>query len=220
MAEYINTFLSPVTNNNQLVITLKTRQELVDRRIIPLESNDKGFDVLRLPRNANIPILFPDCSFRQVPFRLNTEAFLEYLGIKPRLTTDICNAILWNNYGVMDGEILYKQIKIHIGESLNDKSDRWKNKFKKGVLLHHVPPNTLMNWIGFQENFIADFNRLKLLASQTPTTMDYYIAEEALTKAFGDLDSIDYIFATLLRRVANLKSLNPALQVYLEENPM
>lgn len=76
-----------------------------------------------------------------------------------------------------------------------------------------------MIWLGFQGDFIVDFNRLKLSASQTPATMDYYLAEEASIKAFCDLDLIDYIFATFLRRVANLKSLNLALEVYLNENP-
>lgn len=73
-----------------------------------------------------------------------------------------------------------------------------------------------MIWLGFQGDFIADFNRLKLSASQTPATMDYYLAEEVSIKAFCDLDLIDYIFATLLRRVANLKSLNLAMEVYLK----
>ncbi len=75
-----------------------------------------------------------------------------------------------------------------------------------------------MIWLGFQRDFIADFNWLKLSASQTPAMMDYYLAEEASIKGFCDLDLIDYIFATLLRQVANLKSLNLAIEVYLNEN--
>lgn len=132
---------------------------------------------------------------------------------------EIFTVILWDNYGVQDGEILYKHIKIHLGESLNRDGDKWQREFEKGVLPNQVPSNTTMIWLGFQGDFIADFHRLKLSASQTPAMMDYFLAEEVSIKAFCDLDLIDYIFATLLRRVANLKSLNLAMEVYLNENP-
>lgn len=64
-----------------MVLGLNVRQRLVNRKIISLRSNNRSFDVFTLPKNANIPIIFPDCSFHQVPFKLNTEAFLEYFGI-------------------------------------------------------------------------------------------------------------------------------------------
>lgn len=146
-------------------------------------------------------------------------AFLEYLGINPKPVTGIFIRILWDNYGVQDGEILYKNIRIHVGESLNRDGDKWQKEFEKRVLLNQIPSNTIMTWLGFQGDFIADFNRLKLSSSQTPAMMDYYLAEEVSIKAFCDLDLIDYIFATLLRQVANLKSLNLAMELYLNENP-
>lgn len=132
---------------------------------------------------------------------------------------EIFTRILWDSYGVLDGGILYKHIKIHVRESLNGDGDKWQKEFEKGVLPNQVPSNTIMIWLGFQGDFIADFNRLKLSTSQTPAMIDYYLAEEASIKAFCDLDLIDYIFATLLHRVASLKSLNLAMEVYLNENP-
>lgn len=66
-------------------------------------------------------------------------AFLEYLGINPRLAVEIFTRILWDNYDVLDGEILYKHIKIHVGESLNIDGDKWQKEFEKGVLSNQVP---------------------------------------------------------------------------------
>lgn len=218
MAQY-NKFLCSITNNTQRVIGFNTRQELVNREIIQLRPNDRGFDMLILPENTYIPTIFPNNLSHHIPYRLSSKAFIEYLGIKPILATEIFATIFRDNHGIVDGEIIYKHIKIYVGESLNRNGNISQNVFEEGVLPNQVPFNNIMDWLGFQEDFIADFNQLKLSASQTPAAMDYYLAEETLTKAFRDLDLIDYIFATLLRRVANLRSLNRAMKIYLNQNP-
>lgn len=218
MARYYK-FLSSVTNNGQRVLGINTRTTLVDRKIIPLNPNNRGFDVLTLPENANIQVTFPDCLVYEIPFRMNSNAFLEYLGINPVRAAEMFARISRDNQGIVDGEILYSHIKIHVGESLNEDGKIWQDGFEKGDLPNQVPPDIIMNWLGFQESFIADFNRLKVSASQAPGIMDDYLIDEASNKAFRDMDLIDYIFATLFCRITNLRSFNRAMKVYLNLEP-
>lgn len=55
------------------------------------------------------------------------------------------------------------------------------------------------------------------MAFQNPVIMNYYLVEEQLTKAVSDFDMVDFIFATLLRRLENLRSFENVTIVYLEQ---
>lgn len=126
--------------------------------------------------------------------------------------------IFQKNNGIINGEVIYRYLKIHVKKSLDEDGEIWQNTFGERVLPIRIPTHIIMNWLGFSEPFSADCLRLRVLAFQDPVIMNYYLAEEQLTKAVSDFDMVDFIFATLLRRLENLRSFENAAILYLEQD--
>lgn len=219
MSQY-EEFLSPTRNVGQRVLTQHTRQGLIDRQVIQNRPEATGFDIIKLLEIAAIPITFPDCRFHQIPYRLVGRAFIEYLGIDQEFSAKILLNSMEKNNSTVNGETIYKYIKGHVQKSLDVDGEIWQDSFEQGVLPAEIPINVLINWLGFDGTFIADFMRLKITSFRDPDIMDYYLVEEQSNKAVPDFNLVDYIFATLLRRLENLRSFENAAKVYLNQNPL
>lgn len=115
----------------------------------------------------------------------------------------------------MDGEVIYNYLKTYIKESLDENGEIWQNKFGKGVLPIQIPIPIIIDWLGFDGTFLADFFRLKIMVFHNSVLLNYYLIEEQSANAIYNLNIIDFIFATFLRRLENLKSFENAARVYL-----
>lgn len=217
MSRY-ESFLSPTINISQRILTLATRERLVNEGIINERPNEEGFDILVLPENAIMPITFSDCQFHNVPYKFASRAFLEYLGIKDTLSHEMLSKIFRENDRNVDGKIIYNYLKAHIKESLDENGEKWQNKFGEGVSPISLPVSTIiMEYLGFNDTFYPDLLRLKVESFRDPTLINYYRDEEASTTTFRNLNMTDYILATLLRRLENLRSFEHAAKIYLED---
>lgn len=209
-------FLSLTTNVTQTILTPSTRQRLVDEEIIQERSNEGGFDKLTLLGNTTLPITFSDCRFEKVPYQLDSRAFLEYLGIKHTVSNDMLLKIFQKNDSIVDGEVIYEYLKTHVKESLDANGEIWQNKFGEKVLPVQIPLPIIIDWLGFDGTFNADFFRLKLMVFHDPSLIHDYQIEEQTANALCNHNGIDFILATLLRRLENLKSFENAAIVYLD----
>lgn len=219
MSQYKD-FLSPGTNVTQKVFTPITRQKLIDKHIIQERTNERGFDILIRPGNTILPVTFPDCQFHQIPHQLDSRAFLEYLGIKLTFSDNLFLRIFQKNDRIVDGEVIYNCLKTYIRQSLDVNGEIWQNKFGEGVSRIQIPIPIIIDWLGFDGIFLADFFRLKIMVFHNSALINYYLIEERFTNSIYNLNLIDFIFATLLRRLENLKSFENAARVYLNrEHP-
>lgn len=217
MSRYEN-FLSLTINISQRILTLATRERLVNEGIINERPNEKGFDIIILPKDGIMPVTYRDCQFRDVPYKLTSRAFLEYLGIKDTLSHGILWKIFCENESNVDGKIIINHLKTYIKESLDENGEKWQNKFGQGVSPNSLPVSTtIMDYLGFNDTFYPDLLRLKVESFRDPTLINYYREEEESTQSFRNLTMTDYILATLLRRLENLRSFEHAAKIYLED---
>lgn len=210
------TFLSQLSNFDQKVFSLNTRQRLCAYRIIQFLPNSRGFDLLALPDNTRLPIAYPNCALNQIPYRLNSQAFIEYFGLGPTLALEIFCKAARRNYGVISGEILLTEVKLHVVHSVNVENPPWKERFGAEISPDSVDDNTIMNWLGFDNDLIAEVNQLKDATSRNPDEMKDYLDQEEPNRAFEDLDIVDYLIMIFLQRVANLICLEDIMKKYMD----
>lgn len=212
-------FLSPLSNFDQLIFTYETRQKLCANKIIEFFPNNLGFDLLALPANTHLQTTFPNCVLDKVPYKINTKAFIEYLGIHPTLAEEIFCQAARKTHGIINGEILLNELKIYVEESINEENIFWQKSFGVGVLPDSLDNNTIMGWLAFDEDIIVEVNQLMYAASQIPDKMKDYLNQEKPDKVFEDLKLVDYIIQIFLQRVENLICLEQVIKKYMDENP-
>lgn len=210
-------FLSPKTNVAQRILTLATRQGLVNQGILRKTPNGKDFDIPKFPTDIVISITHSDSPFRYVPYQFVSRAFLEYLGIKPSFSKEMLLRISRKHNNNLNGKVIYTYLKNYIKESLDENEKLWQNKFGEGVLPIDTPIDDVMDWLGFCGPFCTALLRLKILSFGDHSMMNYYLVEEKSIKTFSDLNMIDYMLAMLLCRLENLRSFENAARIYLEE---
>lgn len=211
----IQDFLSLRTNVTQLILTPSTRQRLVDEGIIQERSNEGAFDTLILPRNTILPITFSNCRFEMVPHQLVSRAFLEYLGIKQTISNNMLLKIFQKNNCRVDGEVIYGYLMTYVKESLDANGEIWQNKFGRGILPVQIHLPIIINWLGFDSTFNADLFRLKLMVYNNPVLIHDYQIEELTGNVLCNHNGVEFILATLFRRLENLRSFENAAKVYL-----
>lgn len=212
-------FLSPLSNFNQLIFNYDIRQKLCAHKIIEFFPNSHGFDLLVLPANTHLQTTFPYCTFDKVPYKIDTKAFIEYLGIHPTLAEEIFCKAARRTHGVINGEILLNEVRIYMEESINKENIFWQKAFGIGVSPGSVDNNTIMDWLAIDDDIIVEVNRLMYKASRTPDKMKDYLNQEKPDKVFKDLELVDYIIQIFLQRVENLICLEQVLKKYMDENP-
>lgn len=151
-------FLSPLSNFNQLIFTYEIRQRLCANKIIGFFSNNLGFDLLAVPANTHLQIIFPNCVLDKVPYKINTKAFIEYLGIHPTLTEEIFCKAARKTHGITNGEILLNKLKIYVEEFINEENIFWQNSFGVRVSPDSLDDNTIMGWLAFDKDIIVKVN--------------------------------------------------------------
>lgn len=185
-------FLSRLTNISQTTLSRPTREKFITSSIIQSEPNNEGFDDLLLLDSKNLKIDFPNCIFNKIPSNVNTQAFLQYLGLKDDSARQVFNDAIQRTHGILDGEALYNQIK--------------------GLALEYPS-----NKSSFKDDVISDLNRLIHSASQTPGKMNDYITRVKPGSSFSDLKESDYLVEIFFQRIANLRCLDRAITKYLAE---
>lgn len=65
--------------------------------------------------------------------------------------------IFQKNNGIIDGDVIYKYLKIYVKNSLNKNCEIWQNTFGEGVLSTRIPNQIIMTWLGFDEPFDLDY---------------------------------------------------------------
>lgn len=68
-------------HTNQLVLSVNTRQRLVNYNILTKDAIEKEMDVIIIP-SIKFPIPFPEYNFLRIPFRQDKVVFLQYFGLQ------------------------------------------------------------------------------------------------------------------------------------------
>lgn len=199
---------------DQLVLHIDTRERLIDNRLLEPYANDKSFDSITEGITFQLP--FPKYDFIYIPLRLDSLAYLRYLGLeewKARRIYDRAKDKAENNNEKFNGVMLFLEIEIQIRRQEVEENS-WKDQFIDEVLPFTKDGDELMTYLGFTSDFISDMNRLWQDTKKDSTYMIEY-AKEVATKDFESLDILDYMTATLLQRKANINSFEEAAVVYL-----
>lgn len=187
-----NYLLSRHSNPEQLTISHATKQKFIASGIFQEKTDSNGFDHLTIPASKYLRIDFLNCIFNKIPNKLNTTAFLEYLGVKNATAKKILTDTSVRTHGMTDGESLLHQLRSFAG-GLGNTLD---SKF-------------------FTDDIISDVNRLKHMASQTPALMNNYLAHSTSKNRFSELTDFDYLSKIYSERIANLNCLDRAIDQYL-----
>lgn len=183
-------FLSGLTNISQLTMSQATRQKFISAGVISGTQNN-GFDDLRLPDNKNLKLAYPDCIFNKIPYKVNTVAFLVYLGLKEDSARKVFNDAVQRTHGVnLNGEDLWNQLLLYTEDYPSIKSC-------------------------FRDDINVDIRRLEEKASQTPAIMNSYIARVKPGSAFADLKPKGFAREIFNRGIANLLGLDQSINQYL-----
>lgn len=188
-----NYLLSRYSNVNQLTLQPLTRDKFIASAIIN-KTDDEGFDQLTLPDNIYLKIDYPNCIFNKIPNKLNTQAFLQYLGLKSDYATQLFIDTSLKMHGVLDGEALLNQLK----------------SFAKGL-------TNPLDGLSFYADLISDVNRTIYSASQVPARMNGYLAKTIPSRTFDQLTKLDYLFKVFSDRIANLVCLDRAIEQFRRE---
>lgn len=183
--------LSRNSNPEQFTISRATLDKFIASGILQGQSDINDFLPLNLPANRNLRTAFPNCIFDKIPNRVDTMAFLEYLGANKETAKKILADTDLRTHGMTDGEALLNQLRF----------------FAQGL------GNTLDETF-FTADVISDVNRLKHNASQTPGIMNQYLAQSTSNKTVGALTNYDYLSKIFSDRIANLISLDRAIDLY------
>lgn len=188
-----NYLLSRHHNPKQFTLTRATRDKFIASDIFQGQTDSDGFDHLTLTPNKNLRTDFPDCIFDKIPNKVNSTAFLKYLGVNNATAERILSDTCLRTHGMVDGEALLHQLRLFasgLGNILDDKF--------------------------FTKDLIADVNRLKHKSSQTPAIMNQYLAQSTSKTIFAELTNYDYLSKIFSDRVANLNSLDRAVDYYVK----
>lgn len=186
--------LSRFSNPEQLTISRATREKFIVSDIFQGETDSDGFDHLTLAPNKNLRTDFPDCIFDKIPSKVNNTAFLEYLGVKNATAEKILSDTCLRTHGMIDGEALLHQLRL----------------FAIGL-------ENILDEKFFTKDLIADVNRLKHNSSQIPAIMSQYLAQSTSNTTFDQLTNYDYLSKIFSDRIANLNSLDRAVDHYVKK---
>lgn len=185
--------LSRRNNIQQLTINIATREKFISSGLIQGAPDSNGFDQLHLPAGQNLRLTNPNCVFKQIPNKVDSVAFLEYLGVKREVAGRIFGDASGRTHGMIDGEALYNQVKLYAQQLI-----------------------TTLDNQSFTTDLISDVNRQIHIGNQVPATMDSYRATYANNKPFKDLTNLDYLYKIFLARIANLICLDRAINEYMQ----
>lgn len=183
--------LSRQSNPEQFTMSRATLDKFIANGILQGQPDINKFLPLNLPANRNLRTAFPNCIFGRIPEKVNTTAFLEYLGTKNETAKKILADTNLRTHGMTDGEALLNQLRFFaqgLGKTLDERF--------------------------FTADIISDVNRLKHNASQTPGIMNQYLAQSTSNKTIGALTNYDYLSKIFSDRIANLISLDRAIDLY------
>lgn len=214
--------MSQPIHTNQLVLNPNTRQRLVSYEILEKKPDRNGFDII-IP-NLKFPIPFPEYNFTEVPFRQDSLAFVEYLGLHifdAQILYESAKAKVDNRNDVLTGVFLYLEIERYAREKGVQFQERQNDDttfpFPELPLPDTSEGNDFMYSLGFTLGFLDNLNQLWRDTKKDPSYMMKYAVEIAFTTNLENLDILDYMFAILIRRRENLDGFEEAALEILAE---
>lgn len=186
----VNEFL---TSTSQSTLSDATITKFIAHRIIfDKEADDQGFFDITLPAGNNLKINYPDTIFNKIPEKINTLAFVLYLGFKNDSASKVfLNASLAS--GNLDGYCIFNQAKSFAQDLTNS-----------------------LDEAHYDEILRADVRRLEHRASQSPGLINPYLARSG--KTFNQMTRLDYLFEIWYQRVSNLQCLGRAIDKFVPVN--
>ena len=199
-------------DTDQLVLSLNTRQKLIDYHILQLEPDDYGYEVFTAEVDFSLP--YPQYKFTKVPFRQDTLAFVKYLGLRsPQADSlyDNTKAKSDDRNEALTGIFLFLEIERYA------QRQEMEGESTQNILPDTQEGNAYMWNLGFAFDFITDMNKLWRKTREDPSIMIEYAREVAFTENVKNLDLLDYMFAILRARKANLWAFEEAAQEFLAD---